>query len=287
MGVDPNEVTIGIDAAVVANHQVAIRGSTGGEGIAEDFAVPPNLAGLRRLEERLSEYPGALVVAEPTGMSWLSLGHAVADAECGFALIDSRSSSKLRQAIAGKNKTDVIDADMLATSADLFGLSAGPLPAASEVALRRAVRRRHRWTAEAHNSELRLWSIAAWAFPDLWKAMDESHPLAHAVLGRWPHLDQLSRAHTKSIATLCKTYLRDGGDPDQRAERIRDTARGWARFWTGRLDLDALAWEITELLDDINLADHKVEEASGKATRLWQSHTDQTSCCYPCREWAQ
>lgn len=268
---DPNRVTVGIDAAVVANHQVAIRGSTGGEGIAVDFAVSPTLAGMARLTERLSVYPGALAVAEPTGMSWLSLGHAVADAECGFALIDSRYSSKLREAIAGKNKTDVIDADMLATSADLFGLSAGRLPTAGQVALRRAVRRRHRWTAEAHNSELRLWSLAAWAFPDVWKALGDSLRLGRAILGRWPRLDQLSRAHTKSIAALCKTYLRDGGDPEQRAGWIRETARGWAGFWTGRLDLDALAWEITELLDDIDIADHKVEEASQKAARLWRS----------------
>jgi len=63
---DPNRVTVGIDAAVVANHQVAIRGSAGGEVIAEDFAVAPTLAGMERLTERLSEYRGGLVVAEPT-----------------------------------------------------------------------------------------------------------------------------------------------------------------------------------------------------------------------------
>ncbi len=114
------------------------------------------------------------------------VGSCVADAECGFALIDSRYSSKLREAIAGKNKTDVIDADMLASSAELFGLSAGPLPTAGEVALRRAVRRRHRLTAEAHNADLRLWSLAAWAFPDLWKAMGESHRLGRAVRGAVP-----------------------------------------------------------------------------------------------------
>jgi len=74
---DPNRVTVGIDAAVVANHQVAIRGSAGGEVIAEDFAVAPTLAGMERLTERLSEYRGGLVVAEPTGMSWLALDRSV------------------------------------------------------------------------------------------------------------------------------------------------------------------------------------------------------------------
>lgn len=268
---EPNRVTIGIDAAVVANHQVAIRGSTGGEVIDDDFSVAPTLAGLERLTERLSEYPGALAVAEPTGMSWLSLGHAVTAAGCGFALIETRHSSKLREAISGKNKTDVIDADLLASSGELFGLSASELPTSGRVALRRAVRRRHRMTAEAHNAEVRLWSIAAWGFPDLWKAMGGSHRLARAVLGRWPRLDQLGRAYISSLAPLCRAYLREAGDPEQRAERIKDTAGGWARFWTGRLDLDVLAWEITELLDDIDVADRKVDEATRKATRLWRS----------------
>jgi transposase len=135
---DPSGVTVGVDAAVVANHRVAIR-----EVVAEDFSVPPTLAGLEGLTERLSEYPGALVVAEPTAMSWLALGHAATDAGCGFTLIETRHSSKLREAIAGKNKSDVIDADILAASRDLFGLSPSRLPTAGQVALRRAVRRRH------------------------------------------------------------------------------------------------------------------------------------------------
>jgi transposase len=268
---DPNGVTIGIDAAVVANHQVAIRGSTGGEVMSEDFSVSPTLAGLEKLTDRLSEYPGVLAVAEPTAMSWLALGHAVTDAGCGFALLETRHSSKLREAIAGKNKSDVIDADMLASSAGLFGLSASELPAARQVALRRAVRRRHHATAEAHNADVRLWAIASWAFPDVWKAMGGSHRLARAVLGHWPHLDQLSRARNSSIAALCRSYLRDGGDPEKRAGRIKDTARGWARFWISRLDLDALAWEISQLLEDIDIADRKVDEATRTATRLWRS----------------
>lgn len=61
---DPNRVTVEIDAAVVANHQVAIRGSAGGEVIAKDFAVSPTLAGLERLIGRLSEHSG-LCAARP------------------------------------------------------------------------------------------------------------------------------------------------------------------------------------------------------------------------------
>ena len=59
---DTRRVSIGIDAAVVAPHQVAIRG----EGVHEDFKVPPTLAGMKALTERLGRYAGSLVVAEPT-----------------------------------------------------------------------------------------------------------------------------------------------------------------------------------------------------------------------------
>jgi hypothetical protein len=50
-------VAIGIDAAVVANHRVAIRGA-----VVEDFGVPTTLAGLARLSERLTPHAGSLAV---------------------------------------------------------------------------------------------------------------------------------------------------------------------------------------------------------------------------------
>jgi hypothetical protein len=67
--VEPSAVSIGLDAAIVAAHQVAIRGP----GIGEDFKVAPTLAGLARLSERLTPYAGSMVVAEPThGWPWVT-----------------------------------------------------------------------------------------------------------------------------------------------------------------------------------------------------------------------
>lgn len=258
------DTTIGIDTAVVADHRVAVRGAR-----PEDFAVAPTLAGMSLLTRRLAEHAPGLVVVEPTGMTWLAVGHAVQAAGCDLTLVQPRHSARLRGAIAGKHKTDVIDADMLAGCVDVFGLTAGVLPSPAQIALRRAVRRRHRAIVDAHRGQCRLWALAAWAFPDVWHACQHSQPLLQALLGRWPHLRQLARARTASIAQLCRQRLRRPGDADRRAERIRAAANGWATFWHGRLDLDALAWEAGELLGDIAAADARIDRATNHTQRLW------------------
>lgn len=265
---DSSAVAIGIDAAVVANHRVAIRGA-----VVEDFGVPTTLAGLARLTERLRPHAGSLAVAEATAMSWLSLGVAVQDAGCELALIEARHSARLRSAVAGRNKTDVIDADMLASCAELFGLGPYALPSANQLALRRAVVRRHRGVVEAHGADCRLWSLANWAFPDLWRAAKSSHALVAALLGQWPHLESLARARLGSIAKLCAAHLRIA-DPEHRAERIHRAAAGWAAFWRGRLDLDALAWEIVELLGDRERSEAKIARATDQALACWQAGWD-------------
>lgn len=257
-------VAIGIDAAVVANHRVAIRGAA-----VEDFGVPATLAGLNRLTERLAPHAGALAVAEATAMSWLSLGVAVQRAGCDLALIEARHSAHLRTALSGRNKTDVIDADMLANCAELFSLGPFLLPSPGQLALRRAIARRHRAVVDAHRADCRLWSVATWAFPDLWRAAKGSHDLVAALFGHWPHLESLARARTESIARLCHQHLRVA-DPAQRAERIRQAAVGWVGFWQGRVDLDALAWEIAELLADRRQAEAKIARATTQATTCWR-----------------
>ncbi len=76
-------VSIGVDTAIVADHQIAIRGP----GIREDFRVAPTLASLAKLTERLEPFSGSLVVAEPTGGSWIALSQAVADAGCAIGYV--------------------------------------------------------------------------------------------------------------------------------------------------------------------------------------------------------
>ncbi len=199
------KVSIGIDAAVVAAHQIAIRGE-----VRDDFRVMPTLAGLAALTERLEPYGGAMVVAEPTGGTWLPLAHAVADAGCEIGFVANRDSARLRKAIVGASKTDVIDADMLARCEEVLGVGAAVVPPPGQIALRRAMRRRHVLTIDAHRVECRLWALGAWAFPDLWRACG-GHTLAQPLLGRWPHLETLSNARVSSIAKVVASHRRDRG----------------------------------------------------------------------------
>jgi transposase len=195
------------------------------------------------------------------------LGHAVQDAGCRFALVKNTDSARRRKAIAGANKTDVIDAEMLAQCQAVLGVMRTTMPSPAVWGLRRALLRRHRCTIDAHRVECRLWSLAMWAFPDVWRACG-GHSLAQPVLGRWPESAGLARAHLDSIAEIVAGHGRDR-DPRRRAERIRGAARGWLLFWKKRMDVDLLAWELGELLDDIDIADSSQRAATVKAVGIW------------------
>lgn len=71
----------------------------------------------------MSGYPQVLAGTEPTSMTWLGLQVALRKAGCDLALVGTRHAARLRGAISGKNKSDVIDADVLAMAGDVFTLS--------------------------------------------------------------------------------------------------------------------------------------------------------------------
>jgi hypothetical protein len=101
----PRLVRVGIDAAVVAQHEVCVR-ATDVEGRlwTDRFRVQPTLAGLRLLTDRLAQMPGVIAVAEPTSMTWLGLSVALAEAGCGLSLLGARHAARLCGAISGKHK---------------------------------------------------------------------------------------------------------------------------------------------------------------------------------------
>lgn len=69
-----------------------------------------------------------------------------------------------------------------------------------------------------------------------------------------------------SIADEIACHSRAVGDVTARATRVRDTARAWAAFWDGHVDLDALAWEVTDLLAELDERDARVAGATAHAT---------------------
>ena len=126
-------------------------------------------------------------MTEPTGGSWLPLSVAVTDAGCRIGFVANRDSARLRKAISGANKTDLIDAAMLAQCERVLGVIDAPPVGFGQIGLRRALRRRHGAVVAAHRAECRLWALAAWAFPDVWRACG-GHHVAQPVLRRWAHL---------------------------------------------------------------------------------------------------
>jgi transposase len=264
-------VQVGIDAAIVAQHHVCIRETDAhGRVSTHRFQVQPTLAGLVALAKRLAAYPGAVAVAEPTSMTWLGLSIAVTEAGGQFALLGSRHAARLRGAISGKNKTDVIDADVLARAGEVFDLRPLRLPTPTELALRRLCVRRGAAVIDGNRHLRRLLSLARWAFPDVWNAFATSMPTAKAVLGRWPHLSQLATARRPALTAVVAEHTRGVADVPDRVEAIRNHAAAWEKFWTGRLDLDALAFDVTEHLTDLALAEQRVARLTEHARRYWE-----------------
>jgi hypothetical protein len=127
-------------------------------------------------------------------MSWLPLAAALSEASGQLALIGSRHAARLRGAITGKNKSDVIDADVLARAGEVFDLVPLRVPAAGQLALRRVCTRRGATVIDGNRYLRRLISLARWAFPDVWNGFAGSLATAKAVLSRWPQLAQLAAA---------------------------------------------------------------------------------------------
>lgn len=264
-------VQIGIDAAITSNHHVCVR-QVGADGVVltSRFTVPPTLAGLSVLTKRLAEHPAAVAVAEPTSMSWLPLAVAVSEAGSQLCLLGSRHAARLRGAITGKNKSDVIDADVLARAGEVFELHPLQLPSPTQLALRRVCTRRGGAVIDGNRYLRRLISLARWAFPDVWNAFAGSLPTAKAVLGRWPHLQQLATARRATLTGLIAEHTRDVPNVPARAEAIRAAAGAWATFWDGRLDLDELAWQVSEHLVDLDLALARIDRATALAAAYWE-----------------
>jgi transposase len=73
-----------------------------------------------------------------------------------------------------------------------------------------------------------------------------------------------------SITEVVAAHTRGVTGVEERAQQIRATARAWAEFWEGHLDLDALGWETAELLADLAAAEARVDRATDQTRRYWE-----------------
>lgn len=158
---------------------------------------------------------------------------------------------------------------MLATAGDVFGLTPLRPPDVTHLALRRAVTRRGKLVVDGTKATRRLISLARWAFPDVWQGFAGSMPTAKAVLDRWPDLRGLGSARRSSLTAVVAQHTRGVGDVPARVEAIRDAAGAWAQFWQGHLDLDQLAWEVSEHLADMAIAAQQIDRATTRAQHYW------------------
>ena len=143
-------------------------------------------------------------------MTWLPLALSLSGGG-RLALVGGLHSARLR-AINGKNKSDVIDAAVLARADDALDLTALVLPTPAELALRRAVTRRAAALIDANRSWRRLVSLARRAFPDVCIAFAASLPpesgagpvAAAGPAGRAPRasLTAVVAEHTRSVAEV-------------------------------------------------------------------------------------
>ncbi|BCO37715.1 hypothetical protein MHEC_41480 [Mycobacterium heckeshornense] len=72
------------------------------------------------------------------------------------------------------------------------------------------------------------------------------------------------------MTAVIAAHTRGVDDTPARAEAIKTAATGWAAFWAGHLDLDALTVDVTEHLT--NLADDQARVArfTAHSTRWWE-----------------
>jgi hypothetical protein len=266
----PRLVRVGIDAAVVAQHEVCVRATAlrVGSGRTGSGCSRPWL-GLRSLSNRLAEMPGVIAVAEPTSMTWLGLSVALAEAGCGLSLLGARHAARLRGAISGKHKSDVIDADVLARAGEVFDLH--PL-------------RRTRSGAAGVTSGVCPPRDGGDRRQPLCTAVDQPGPVG--VPGCVERVSWLVADRGRGTATLAAPGATGCGpplDPDgggrvahPRGARRAGTGGGDPLLrcgvdvvWDGHLVLDALAFDVTEHVIDMAYAKARIERATAQAQRYW------------------
>ena len=120
------------------------------------FSVPNTAPGHAELVERLRPLGPRLVVVEATGGFELELMRALEAAAIPVARINPRQARAFARATGALEKTDRIDASVLAHFAEAIGPEPRPLPEPGEQALRELLARRHQLVEILASERVRL-----------------------------------------------------------------------------------------------------------------------------------
>ncbi len=163
----------------------------------------------------------------------------------------------------------MIDADVLARAGEVFDLHRLRPVDPAQLALRRACVRRGTAVIDGNPISMQADQPGPVGVPGLWNGFRGSLPTAVAVLERWPHLAQLAAARRSTLTTVVALHIRGVESVPEPVEAIRPSAAVWASFWDGHLDLDALAFDVSEHLTVIAGAKARIERATAQAQRYW------------------
>jgi len=106
---------------------------------AQTFANTP--AERQRLLKRLSTFPGVTVCLEATGVYYLDLALALADAGVRLMVLNPKASHNFAKVLLRHSKTDAVDADTLAQYAERMPFQPWARPLACALTLRSLARR--------------------------------------------------------------------------------------------------------------------------------------------------
>lgn len=265
---------MGIDCGITAAHQCElIEYLEDGSQRVKRKKIPPAAAGIGSLIDMIKEVGVRVdVVAEPTSMTWGGIQAAVQAAGGRFFLLGTKHSARLRAAVAGKNKSDVIDAHLLVKSFDLFDLEpVSPAPPGQEALKRLALAR---GDARKHLDQCwrRLRSCVRATTPDLDKIMSGSRTRMLAILGRWPDLLGLARAQLPTLVPILRAHSYCRGNHEQIAQELRQGAQEWVQILTPTYDLDLWATKVEGLITDINAAQSGLERYTTALLSAWREY---------------
>jgi transposase len=144
-----NEIVCGVD---VAKHEL-IAALDGGQQLG---AFANNAEGIAGLAVALRQAGVGLVVVEATGGHERKAARLLSEAGFGVAVADPRRVRLFAEAIGGREKTDRIDAAMIAAFAKVKGLKPMILPSPDQQRLTRLVRRLGQVTTDLSAHKARL-----------------------------------------------------------------------------------------------------------------------------------